>query len=301
MTTNDPVTMLHGEEGQSILNLPASRIVDALRRSGCIRFSGFAVDEDTFRRFCERFAERFVLDLGSSKYLDERGFRPDAAFAQMIVASDGVEQDLHQENGTWADYPDVLWFHCERPAENGGETKLADGIRIWRELKESTRQLFLAEDLLYVQQLPAAFWRGALGLLFGSGAAHMRLAGLTFRFDDDDAETLRMEYRTKAVRPTARGGELAFVNSIRGPYQGEVCLADGRPIPGEVMQDIVETYARCTLQVKLLAGEVLMIDNTRFLHARTAFTDAQRRVRSAMAMSTLARGSEDAARMNAAA
>ena len=45
--------------------------------------------------------------------------------------------------------PDMLWFYCETPASQGGETLLCDGLDLWSRLRPATKDLFLSQKLTY--------------------------------------------------------------------------------------------------------------------------------------------------------
>ena len=72
-------------------------------------------------------------------------------------------------------------------------------------------------------------------------------------------------------------------NSIRGPYGGQtVLLEDDSPIPGSVKQDVMEASEKLTEEIPWRNGDVAIVDNTRFMHGRTAFSDPQRRIFAAL-------------------
>jgi hypothetical protein len=55
-------------------------------------------------------------------------------------------------------------------------------------------------------------------------------------------------------------------------------LDDGQPIPEPWLQAIKATGDRVSAQVSWQPGDVLMLDNTRFMHGRTAIRDAGERL-----------------------
>jgi hypothetical protein len=98
---------------------------------------------------------------------------------------------------------------------------------------------------------------------------------------------LNMGFGTRCTPPTNFGGVPAFCNSvfISRPRQGEyddqrlrLATDDGSKIPEDLMDTAAEVAAALTVAVPWRAGDVLVIDNTRFLHGRQAFTDDSRAV-----------------------
>ena len=55
-------------------------------------------------------------------------------------------------------------------------------------------------------------------------------------------------------------------------------LGGGGEIPAALLQQILDASAELTIALAWQPGDVVMIDNTRWLHGRHAFRDPQRRV-----------------------
>jgi hypothetical protein len=55
-------------------------------------------------------------------------------------------------------------------------------------------------------------------------------------------------------------------------------LDDGEPVPEPWLQAIKATADRLTTPVVWQRGDLLMLDNTRFMHGRTAITDVRERL-----------------------
>jgi alpha-ketoglutarate-dependent taurine dioxygenase len=242
----------------------------ALEERGAILFRGFAVTEQAFGAFAGRFIHRHLLDIGASKLMDPMG-----GVVQVVVPS-GDAQGLHCENARYPDYPDQLWFFCERPARSAGETRLCDATVLWRLLSETTRQMFLQKRLKYTETSPREMWRQGIDMFLGSTLQARSLAGTTYRFNDD--ESLTVEYVVPAVRPTRYGGVEAFVNSLTGPVQSGISFEDSTSIPCSTLDEIRAAQEQCSFDIEWSSGDVLMLDNTRYLHGRRAFSDERRRL-----------------------
>lgn len=246
------------------------KVRQELMASGLLLLRGFETDRERFRRFAMQFSAQVITSPGEAKLADAEG-----SGVQLIVP-EGSAQDLHQENGTLASRPDLLWFHCAAPAAQGGETTYADGVRIWQELGPDTRRLFLSRRIRYCDRVPRADWLTSDGFLeVRMHVGKLRLKGSVVRFDEDD--NLVREYVTSAVGLSRWGRQPAFVNSLRGPYVHTVTFEDGSPIPDVVIEEIDSVHARLVRGVAWQAGDILVIDNTRCVHGRRAFRDLYRR------------------------
>lgn len=266
-----------GEGDSDPHQLGLRRVQRELKESGLLLFRGFAVDQAVFRTFASRFSAQQISSPGDAK---EEASQGDGV--QLIVPN-GRAQDLHQENGTLASRPDLLWFYCEKPAARRGQTTYADGVRVWQALSARTRRLFLSRRIRYEDSLPRRHWLTPDGYLdIRMHVGRLRLSGSTVRFDEDD--TLVREYVTSAVGPSRWGGQLAFTNSLRGPYVHTVTFEDGSPIPQAVLDEIDAVHAQLMQDIPWQAGDMVMIDNTRYVHGRRAFRDRSRQVYTYMSL-----------------
>jgi hypothetical protein len=256
------------EGREELTDLPLPAVRETFKDAGALLFRGFPCSAATFKAFANLFVGRYLRDLGGSKSVDTVG-----DYVQSVLPV-GNAQDLHCESARGPNPPDLLYFYCLRPARTGGETTFADGIEIWEELSAETRELFASKRLNFVELLPEAQWRVGLRLFFFAELDYINLAGTTFRFLRDG--TMRMEFVTSAVRRTRWTGTNSFTNSLTGPYPGVARFEDGSEVPLDAMAEIKAVHGRVIDQVAWETGDLLMLDNSRFMHGRRAFTDAQR-------------------------
>jgi alpha-ketoglutarate-dependent taurine dioxygenase len=262
--------IFNSENGSDLRSVEDEPVRQAFKERGALLFRGYTVTEQGFAEFAGRFIDRHLLDIGASKFLD-----PTGGVVQMVVPS-GAAQGLHCENARYPDHPDQLWFFCERPARSAGETRLCDATLLWTLLSEPTRQMFLQKRLKYIETSPREMWRQGIDMFLGSTLRARSLAGTTYRFNDD--ESLTVEYVVPAVRRTRYGGLEAFVNSITGPVQSGISFEDSTLIPSGVLDEIRSAQDRCSFHIEWSSGDLLMLDNTRYLHGRNAFSDESRRL-----------------------
>jgi hypothetical protein len=91
------------------------------------------------------------------------------------------------------------------------------------------------------------------------------------------------------VLQTKYGNQNAFVNDIitgNSNLKGSVNLElesaltfeDGSLIPDAVIEEIEKVMYSLTQEIRWKPGDLVMIDNSRFLHGRRAFSDNRRRL-----------------------
>jgi len=201
---------------------------------------------------------------------------------------------LHNELSTAATFPLRIWFFCDVPAEQGGETPIADVRGVYRRLSPETRAKFEAKGWLLVRN-------------YGDGF------GLTWQdsfHTDDRAEVERyaaeqaMEcewkegdrLRTRQVRPAVAvhpaTGDRAWFNHIAFwhdssldpevrqllreqfapedmPYQ--TFYGDGTTIEDEVAAELRAAYLAERVVFPWSKGDLLMMDNLLAAHGRMPY------------------------------
>jgi gamma-butyrobetaine dioxygenase len=148
----------------------------------------------------------------------------------------------HTDNPYRDPAPTVQLLHCLRAAGDGGETGLVDGFAAARELRATDRESFAV------------------------------LAGTPVPFGYRDAGTeLRATEPLIQLSPRGRVRGIRFNNRSLQPLQ----------LPYEQVTAFYAAYARWAallarparqLNLRLAPGDCLIFDNTRILHARTAFS-----------------------------
>jgi alpha-ketoglutarate-dependent taurine dioxygenase len=267
--------LIHNNTSQSILQLPVQDTLKYFKSFGVLLFRGFGVDYEQMKAFAEKFSSRFVLDK-DRPIVDPRN-------KYVTLVDPGMHYvSPHCENANSPFRPDVIWFCCGVPASQGGETLFWDGVRVWQELSEELRQLFIAKKIKFFQKFPAADWKRFLGV--GATLADVKrtlnnIPGLSYKINED--QSISIEYVCSAVVKTKYGHQDAFANSLIAEYKnprGVVTFADGSPIPSTVINQIQQVMNNLTEVISWQSGDLVMIDNSRFLHGRRSFTDTKRRI-----------------------
>lgn len=203
---------------------------------------------------------------------------------------------LHREASYAPGCPDLLMFYCDRPAAAGGETMLCDGAELLRRLDSATRAFVEVVDLYWSWEATPARWQQTLGVrtvpeakavLAVVGKALKPYEALEAHFRGD---LLCGKFRTKAVIPTGTSGSPAFCNSLmiyayreKSEYYAkdnfQVTLNDGSPFPKDLLAEIKKIADDVTVDIAwTIQGEMVVVDNGRFMHGRRDFSDTNRRI-----------------------
>lgn len=186
---------------------------------------------------------------------------------------------LHAELAYAPTRPDVIAFFCVRPAERGGETTIADGRAFAKAMTRAAIELFKQDKLVFAHRVPSAIWRPQLERLQAAGGAIPGGLRSVRVVEEHGDQVLLTEFVTSAL--VGVGSGLAFANSIltslpssRDPLveaTTSLSLSSGRSIPEEIQAELWEIAERVSVAVPWRRGDLILLDNWRFMHGRRAF------------------------------
>jgi alpha-ketoglutarate-dependent taurine dioxygenase len=267
---------IESDDGAALEGLSDADIIPAFKQHGALLFRGFRFDLEGLSRFTARFCSRFVRN--------ESGRRSQ-------VSADGTTQSvnlgtepfpLHPELSRVPWRPDIAWFACARPPSLEGETLVCDGVRIAESLAGTTRSALQGRSVLYTEETPMGAFTDWLGIAPPDDEVLARLSAESpFRFQRRDGRIFRQFARAFLHRPlfcdqTAFGNFLLFARYMLGTQEFPT-FEDGSIIPDEIADEIREVSDQLTVAHRWQSGDVLMLDNSRFLHGRNAVRDPAER------------------------
>jgi alpha-ketoglutarate-dependent taurine dioxygenase len=269
--------ILASTEHDALGALETRAVAAAFVRYGALLFRGFRLELDDFSAFTRQFCDRFVRN--------ESGRRA-------VVSPDGTTQTvnigqqafpLHPELSRVPWRPDVAWFACASPPTVGGETLLCDGVAAAAALPAQTRAAVEHRGLLYTEETPLEAFRDMLGVATPSPALLERLsASSPFRFTARGGRYFRSFVRPFLHRPLftdepALGNFLLFARYMLNTRRFPV-FEDGSEVPDALCKTLREVTDALTVAHRWQVGDILMVDNSRFMHGRNEVTDLEERV-----------------------
>jgi gamma-butyrobetaine dioxygenase len=219
------------------LDQPAerARALDAVLRWGFVLVRDVPAEPGLVLEVAASFG--FVRETNYGRLFDVRvEARPDnLAFTSRRILP-------HTDNPYRDPVPTVQLLHCLRAAGEGGETGLVDGFEAAREFRATDRESF---DLIAGTPVPFGYQDKSAELRASQPLIQLsprgRIRGV--RFNNRSAQPLRLPY--------------AQVTAFYAAYRRWAGLL-ARP--------------ERQLNLRLAPGDCLVFDNTRILHARTAFS-----------------------------
>ncbi|MBW4625288.1 MAG: TauD/TfdA family dioxygenase [Brasilonema octagenarum HA4186-MV1] len=201
---------------------------------------------------------------------------------------------LHSENSYAATWPLKIFFHCVTPAQQGGETPIADIRRVYQRIDPKIRDRFFEKQVMYVRNFGDGFglpWQTVFQTTHPADVeAFCRDNGIEFEWKQGN------KLRTRQIRPAIalhpHTNEMVWFNhavffhiSTLEPTISKALLAefseeelphntyygDGSPIEPDVLDEIRTAYQQETVIFSWQAGDILMLDNMLTAHGRQPF------------------------------
>ncbi len=258
----------------NISNLDREEIINLFKYYGVLLFRGFENSVDTFTEFTKSLSKDFRDYTGG--VLNRRVINGDATV--LSVNDFNEEIKLHGEMYYQPDIPLMVWFFCAHPAEQDGETILCDGRQFFNELSSPLKKIFINKKLKYLGHLNKEAWQKRyktddLAVVVQT----CKRKNLLMQINED--ESIDLQYICPAIHPSRCGKYQTFINSLlpaKHRYKNRLCFDDDSEITDDIVSELNEIAEKITTEISWKKGDILMVDNTRIMHGRRAFSDNQR-------------------------
>jgi alpha-ketoglutarate-dependent taurine dioxygenase len=247
---------------------------------GVVLFRGFQFDPENITQFTDQYTERYARP-ANRRISDNHSVAREADYWKQYESAD-IDMPLHSESSFSPAWPEILWFFCSVPPTNAGETTLCDGIAIWDHLSTTTKQFFLQQPLSYKLEIDAPLnfkkrpGRGKQPWIFPKPGVSGYL--------DWDTGLICLDLLRYAVNESRVTNKLCFSNHLLARLDDEtqikqITMANGETIPDAIIVEIKEVSDGLIYDHKWEKGNLMMIDNVRFMHGRRNFSkDSPRRI-----------------------
>ncbi|HEX5084046.1 MAG TPA: TauD/TfdA family dioxygenase [Blastocatellia bacterium] len=274
----------------------AEFIEQSLNQAGALLFRGFGVaTAEGFQRVVSAVTPQLLV-------YKERSTPRSSVGGEIYTATEYPADKtipLHNENSYSHEFPRKLWFCCLQPAEEGGETPLADSREVFRRISQDTKARFIEKGVMYVRNYGAGIdldWPTVFQTRSPEAVEeYCRRSGIEFEWRPGD------RLRTRQVRPATiihpLTGEQIWFNQAhlfhlsslekalredlltttaeeeltRNAYYG-----DGTAIAEDTLEEIRRAYQQCAVTFPWRFGDVLLVDNLLIAHGRMPYRGSRK-------------------------
>lgn len=274
-TAERPLAVVYGE-GTSPLDLAPADLERLFRAHGAILLRGFDMTIERYRDLAKRLCSTSVFNESPGR------MTLDAA-TQIQTVNLGTDAfPLHPELSREPWRPDACLFYCLEPDSSGGETTVCDGIAIVENLPSALVEQMRGHSLLYIKPASPAVLRYWLGTEFpGDALLAAPPSTCPYWFRRVGNAIVRGFGRPLLHQPMfderlAFGNFLLFARDYMR-VSNIPCLDDGTPVTSEWLAAVREAARPVTYPVPWQKDDVVILDNSRFMHGRRAISDPGKR------------------------
>jgi amino acid adenylation domain-containing protein/non-ribosomal peptide synthase protein (TIGR01720 family) len=202
---------------------------------------------------------------------------------------------LHNENAYTSSWPAKIWFFCLEPAEQGGETPIADSRQVYQSIDPAIRERFERKQVLYVRNYGEGLDLSWQTVFQTTDRAQVEeyccKASIEIEWKGNDSVRTRQVCQSVAAHP--KTGEKVWFNQahlfhvsclraevsdfLRSVFKEEelprnAYYGDGEPIDAQAIDEINEAYRRSSVVFPWQRGDILMLDNMLAAHGRMPYT-----------------------------
>ena len=274
----------------------AAELREQAGQVGTILFRGFPVrTAEDFDRFVSAFGlKNFAYEDSLSNAVrvnkTPRVFTANEAPPSVMIY-------LHHEMAQTPIYPSMLFFFCEKPAEEGGATPLCRSDVLWERLA-TTRPEFardcIEKGLRYSNVMPSEddpesgmgrSWQSTLKAKTPA-EAETRLKSLGYRWEWLDDGCLRATTPVLQAVRDLPGGRKSFFNQLIAAYRGwkdtrndpskSITFGDGTPLDRDAVAEAIALGDELSFDTPWEQGDVAMVDNYVVMHGRRTFSGTRK-------------------------
>lgn len=277
-------------------------IEQSLLKHGGILFRGFPVTTaDKFQEFCRTLSGELL------EYRERSS--PRSKVHGNVYSSTDYPADqqifLHNEHSYSLTFPLRIYFFCETPAAERGETPIADVRKVLQRIDPQVVTRFIEKKWMYVRNFGDGFglpWQTVFQTHDKSAVGrYCEAAGIEIEWKEGDRLRTRQVRDAIAVHP--RTGEAIWFNHatffnvstlderIRETMLAEFAeedlpnnsyYGDGSRIEPEVLEHLRAAYEQELVAFPWRKGDILLLDNMLAAHGRAPYV-GERRILVAMA------------------
>jgi hypothetical protein len=262
---------------EELHSVDRNTVLTQFKTYGAILFRSFCIGIEGLQAFVKSYSKTQI---------------PYPGIHRIQVSQDGMVQTvatganalpLHSELSHTPFRPDVCWFYCVKAPASGSETTLCDGSLLASALPIRVLRLLEGKMLRYKRMTSIFFLQQLFGTKDDSALRESLRASPYSQFYELLGKEVIQDFVAPALYDAKFLHKPTFGNNIIHNYRPGKNLsyptfADGSIIPENIIIEIRKIARDYTLEIEWRDQDLLMFDNTRFMHGRRAIVDPQRTI-----------------------
>jgi alpha-ketoglutarate-dependent taurine dioxygenase len=246
------------------------------RQGGALLFRNFEVTHEKFKAFTRAHGANFVVhhNLTKRDYRDD-----DRTLATVNKGSHAI--GFHNELSLSPLSPELFWMYCEVPPRALGKTGIADGAGVARSLTAATRKFFAENRFVFSKTLAKKEWTvrfsGERPRVEAWLESVGRQRGIVEYAFAPRTEALTYTYKFRALRPARLSSHEAWCCGLLDSPEYYRLESGARP-PQHLAVEATHAVYQNACWIDWRPNDVLVVDNTRFMHSREAFEGEGRHI-----------------------
>ena len=238
-------------------------IINKFKTNGIVVLKKFLNNTDDFFKLTNKFTLKYSND-------SKRRVAKHSSGKIKTVDIGNSSIPLHSESSFTTTWPVIIWFYCKKISNQSASTNYSDGIEIWKNLCTDTKKFFLSKPLVFQNKIDIEITTNAKGIKDW----YMDYVGVKNCKLDYNQKKLCFDFIKFAVQKDNYTDKLCFANHILSAYEKDepqikkISTIDNRPIPTKIIEEIKKISKKNTIKHSWDEGDVIMLNNHRFMHGR---------------------------------
>lgn len=249
----------------NIFKIDKNEIIKIFKEKGFIIFRNFNLNKKNLIKFTDLFTSKYANDA------IRRRIRLGNKHIHNVDPGNKV-MPLHSEASYSPSWPEIIWFYCNVPPLNSGNTTICDGQRIYKNFRSEIKKFFLENQIIYDLKIP-------FGLRYKNKITkikkpwHIDYPGIYDCYLNLKTNEINFKLKRYAVVKDKYNSELSFVNHLqivlnRDPQVKKIYLEKKNAKFKKIMKEVKKISNFSTIDISWTKGDLCMINNQRFMHGR---------------------------------
>jgi len=247
----------------NLSHLNKKDIIPLFDKYGIILFDKFYTNSEIFFKFTKKFTSLFSNDATRRESRNRNKYLNTVDIGNHLI-------EMHSEASFTISCPEIIWFYCQKPTKKnqGGLTKVCDGIELWNKLSLNTKKFFLKNPITFNNKiyLDKKKNKKVQSWVFNNPGAH------DVKIDWKNG-LIKYKLTKFLINETKFPNILAFANHLLSVEQEDQIIncfyKEKSKIPDKIFKEIRNLTNKLSLNLEWKKNQILMIDNRRFIHGRT--------------------------------